>query len=237
MNEVRTFELDRLYYGRVENNGTFCDDIFCDMNEKYYGFNSCVSASTLKSKTTLKDKLQKLGLESLIQNSSFEYFENLTKNQVRRIYKALRVRQSISDSEVARIDEISDLITCYISDLLGLNIASRPLTDIDLATISNTTNILVTGLKEFKFRKLLKPIVETQLYECYEDNSSKIYSCRDGLIDTSIAACLRKAGIKKDNIVLKNHFSLKANAREISILNDSNGYTVYYNNNEKVKRI
>lgn len=237
MDKVRNFELDRLYYGRVDENGISHDDIFCNIDGKYYGFNCRISTNALKNKTTLKDKIQELGLESLIRNSSFDYFESLTKRQIRRIYKALRARQSVSDSEVARIDEMSNLVACYISDLLGLNIASRPLTDLNLVTISNTTNILVTGLKEFRFRELLKPIVEAQLYESYDEDNSRIYTCRDGLIDSSIAACLRKARIKKDNIVSKNQFSLKVNAKEISLLDASSGYVVCYQGEEKVKRI
>ena len=42
---------------------------------------------------------------------------------------------------------------------------------------------------------------------------------------------------KKDNIVSKNQFSLKVNAKEISILNASSGYVVCYQGEEKVKRI
>ena len=83
----------------------------------------------------------------------------------------------------------------------------------------------------------MKPIVKAQLYESYDEDSSRIYSCRDGLIDSSIAACLRKAEIKKDNIVSKNKFSLKVNVKEISILNASSGYVVCYQGEEKVKRI
>ena len=106
MDEVRNFELDRLYYGRVDENGISRDDIFCNIDGKYYGFNCHISTNALKNKTTLKDKVQKLGLESLIRNSSFDYFESLTKDQIRRIYKALRTRQSVSDSEVARLVRI-----------------------------------------------------------------------------------------------------------------------------------
>lgn len=75
MDEVRNFELDRLYYGRIDENGISRDDIFCNIDGMYYGFNCRISTSKLKNKTTLKDKIQELGLESLIQNSSFDYLK------------------------------------------------------------------------------------------------------------------------------------------------------------------
>lgn len=237
MDEIKFFELDKLYYGSILENKCILEDIFYLKGGRYYGLNSSTIACRIKDKKPLKEELKRLQLESTIKNSSFNYFETLTKGQVRRVYKVIKTRNKMSDNEVARLNEMSELITDYISDLLGLNIASRPLTDICLS-FPKISNILVTGLREFKFRELLQPIVESELYQCYGENCSQIYSCKDGFIDCHISACLKKAGIKKDNIVIKNQFSIKANPNQISVLDDStNQFVVCYEKSEKVKKI
>lgn len=236
MDDIKFFELDRLYYGSVLENNRVHEDVFYSMDSKYCGLNCLIASERILGKVSLKEKLEKLGLEHLIKNSSFKNFEFLTKDQIRKICKVIKTKSKMSESEIERIDEMSELVTNYISDLLGLNIVSRPLTDVS-STFSNISNVLVTGLKEFKFRELLKPIIEVELYQCYGEPCSQIYSCQDGLIDSRISACLNKVGIKKDN-VLKNQFSVRVNSNQISILDSGiNQYVVCYEKNEKVKRI
>lgn len=227
------YDLDKLYFATTK--GETVESTIVYIYEEY-GVSYIIDAQTgqvlnpnrVEIHDILSDGLRKKGLSVLLQKSNGRRLTKLVLTDIVYIKRVIANKSKLDKKEVEEVKNISRLITNYVSDLLGLNITVNPSTRISLVE-EDIENVLVSGTKLQKFKKLLAPFIEAALYERIDTPYEIVITSGDNGIDGCVEATLKRSGIIVSDTLRGNHFSLKASIDNIMVKGkNSTDYSLCY---------